>query len=95
VQKKILTKILAKVKFLRQKIMCLRVSYKKKYEKKKLFASLKSLKKRVGSKVRSGAGSMSKRYGSRGSGSGTAPKCYRSPTLLNRLHTIAKTTIQF
>ncbi len=37
--------------------MCLRVSYKKKYEEKK-FASYKSLKKGVGS------GSISKRYGS-------------------------------
>jgi hypothetical protein len=39
--------------------MCLLVSYKKKYVKQ-LFASLKSLKKGVGS----GSGSFSQRYGS-------------------------------
>ncbi len=44
--------------------MCLWVGYKKKGKK---FASLKSLKKGVGSGVGSGSGSgsMSKRYGSR------------------------------
>ncbi len=49
--------ILAKMYFLRQKIMCLRVIYKKKYET--FFASLKSLKKGIGS------GSISQRYGIR------------------------------
>jgi hypothetical protein len=48
--------------------MCLRVSYKKKYEKKiNFFAFLKSLKKGVGSGVESGSGagsgSISQRYG--------------------------------
>jgi hypothetical protein len=42
--------------------MCLRVSYKKKYEKNNFFASLKSLKKGVVSEV--GSGSVSQRYGS-------------------------------
>ncbi len=46
--------------------MCLRVSYKKKYEKQIVFASLMSLKKGVGSGVGSGseAGYIRKRYGS-------------------------------
>jgi hypothetical protein len=44
---------LAKIKFLRLKIMCLWLSYKKKYGKK--IASLKSLKKEVGSGVGSGS----------------------------------------
>jgi hypothetical protein len=43
--------------------MCLRVSFKKKNTKKK-FASLKSLKIRVGCRVKSGSGSISQRYGS-------------------------------
>ncbi len=42
--------------------MCLWVSYKKKIRKKIFFASLKSLKKRVGSGV--GSGSISQRCGS-------------------------------
>jgi hypothetical protein len=37
---------------------------RKKYEKKYFFASLKSMKKEVGSGVRSGSGSISKKYGS-------------------------------
>jgi hypothetical protein len=41
------------------------------------FASLKSMKKGKGS------GSISKRYGIRGSGS--APKCHGSPTLLSKV----------
>ena len=54
--------------------MCLRVSYKKKYEENFFFlASLKSLRKVVGSGV--GSGSVSQRYGS-------APKCHKSPTLV-------------
>jgi hypothetical protein len=46
--------------------MCLRVSYNKKYEKINFLASLKSLKKGVGSAVGSGSGSGSigQRYGS-------------------------------
>jgi hypothetical protein len=40
--------------------MCLWLSYKKKYEKFNVLASLKSLKEEVGS----GAGSISQRYGS-------------------------------
>jgi hypothetical protein len=45
--------------------MCLRVSYKKKYEKKtnNFVASVKSLKKGVGSGVRSRSGSINQRYG--------------------------------
>ncbi len=56
--------------------MCLWVSCRKKYEEI-FFASLKFLKKGVGSGVgsRSGAGSISERYGS-------APKCHGSLTLL-------------
>jgi hypothetical protein len=51
--------------------MCLRVSYKKKYEgKNNFFAILKSLKKGV--ENGSGAGSVSQRYGS-------ATKCHGSP----------------
>jgi hypothetical protein len=42
--------------------MCLRVSYKKNMKKKFFWASLKSLKKGVGSGV--GSGSVSQRYGS-------------------------------
>jgi hypothetical protein len=38
-----------KLNFVRLKIMCLVASYKKNYEKKNLFASLKSLKKGVAS----------------------------------------------
>ncbi len=53
--------------------MCPRVIIRKQYDKKFL-ASLKSLKKGVGSV------SVSERYGSRGSGS--APKCNGSPTLV-------------
>jgi hypothetical protein len=51
--------------------MCLRESL--------FFASLKSLKKGVGSRVGSGSGSrsISQRYGS-----GSAPKCHGSPTLM-------------
>jgi hypothetical protein len=53
--------------------MCLWVNYKKKHMKKLFFfASLKSLKKGVGSGVRSG--STSQRYGS-------AQTCHGSPTL--------------
>jgi hypothetical protein len=53
--------------------MCLRVSYKKKYEEEKcFFASFKSLKKGVGSGVGSGYGSISQRYRS-------APKCHPDP----------------
>jgi hypothetical protein len=50
-QNKILTPNLAKNyrKFLRLKILCLGVSYKKKNMKKIFFSSLKSLKKEVGS----------------------------------------------
>ncbi len=43
-------------------MMCLRSSYKKKIEKNYFFASIKSLKKGVGSGV--GSGSISQRYGS-------------------------------
>jgi hypothetical protein len=50
--------------------MCLWVSY----QKKRKFASLKSLKKGVGSEV--GSGSVSQR-----SGSSSAPKCHGSPAL--------------
>ncbi len=68
------TKFYQKIKFLRLKIMCLRVSYQKKIRKKlKKFASLKSLKKGVGS----WSGSVSQRYGS-----GSAPKFNGTPTLL-------------
>jgi hypothetical protein len=53
-------------------------------KEKKFFASLMSLKKGVGSgaetRVGSGSGSISQRVRIRGSGS--APKCHRSPTLL-------------
>jgi hypothetical protein len=56
--------------------MCLRVSYKKKYEKKLIFCILQLLKKGVGS------GSISQRYGIHGSGS--TPKCQGSPTLVLR-----------
>jgi hypothetical protein len=47
--------------------MCLRVSYQNFGKKPHFFASLKSLKKGVGSRV--------------GSGSGSASKCNGSPTL--------------
>jgi hypothetical protein len=51
----------------------------KKYEEEKniFFASLKSMKKGVRSGVGSGSGSISQRYGS-----GSAPKCHGSPTLI-------------
>ncbi len=56
---KIACKILVKIKFLRLKMMCRRVSYKEKNMKKiKFFGILKSLKKGVGS------GSISQKYGS-------------------------------
>jgi hypothetical protein len=55
----------------RLKIMCLHVSYKEKYAKRYIFAPLKSLKKGVGS------GSVSQRCGS-----GSAPKCHGSPSLI-------------
>jgi hypothetical protein len=57
--------------------MCLRVSYKKKIQRKNIFfsPSLKSLKKGVGS------GSIRQRYGY-----GSASKCHRSLTLLTTLH---------
>jgi hypothetical protein len=45
-------------------MMYLRASYEKKMEKKYFFASLKSVKKVVGSGVRSGSGSISQRHGS-------------------------------
>jgi hypothetical protein len=47
--------------------MCLRVSYKKKYEKAKNFCILKSLKKVVGSGTgfRVGSGSVSQMFGSK------------------------------
>jgi hypothetical protein len=48
--------------FLILKILCLQVSYKKYEEKFFFFASLKSLKKGVGSGVGSGAGSVCQRY---------------------------------
>jgi hypothetical protein len=48
--------------------MCLRVNYKNKYEKIIFFASLKSLKKGVGSGVGSGTGSISQRCGFAGQG---------------------------
>jgi hypothetical protein len=48
-----------KIKFLRLKIMCLWVSYKKEIWKKRTFPSLKSLKKGGGSGVGSGSGSIS------------------------------------
>jgi hypothetical protein len=53
--------------FLRLKMMCLWASYKKKfkkYEKKFFLASLKLMKKGVGSGVGSGSRSISQRYGS-------------------------------
>ncbi len=57
--------------------MCPRVSYQKKNLKKyNFFASLKLMKKGVGS------GSISQRYGIHGSGS--TPKCQGSPTLVLR-----------
>ncbi len=57
--------------------MCLWASYKKKICKKIFFfASLKSMKEGVGPGV--GFGSIKS---IRGSGSGSAPKCYGSPTL--------------
>jgi hypothetical protein len=53
------------MKFLRLKIMCLLVRYKKKYEKRrKNFASSKPLKKGVGYGVGYRSGSISQRYGS-------------------------------
>ncbi len=59
-QNKILTQNLGKkIKFLRLTIMCLPVIYKKKIRKKLFFASLKSLKKAVGSWI--GSGSISQR----------------------------------
>jgi hypothetical protein len=57
--------------------MFLRVSYKKKYEKRNFFASLKSLKKGVRFGV--GSGFVSQRYGC-----GSAPKHQGSPTLANK-----------
>ncbi len=64
----------------RLKKMYLRVSYEKKM-KEKNFASLKSLKKVVGSGVGSGAGSgsISQRYGS---ADRIRTKCHGSPTLV-------------
>ncbi len=71
--------ILAK-KFIKLKIMCLWVSYKKNMKKKKiLFASLKSLKKGVRSGVGSGSRSISQRYGS---ADPDPHQCHGSPTLL-------------
>jgi hypothetical protein len=68
-QNKILTQIFAKIKFFRLKIICLQVI--RKYMKIfYFFAFLKSLKKGVGSGLRSGfrarfgSGSISQRYGS-------------------------------
>jgi hypothetical protein len=57
--------------------MCLQVSNKKKkiMEKNYFFASLKSLKKGVGSGVGSGSGFISQRYGS-------TSKCHGSPRSL-------------
>ncbi len=57
--------------------MCLRISLRKKYEKNNFLASLKSLKKGVGSGVKPGP--ISQRCGSR-----SAPKCHGSPTLKSR-----------
>ncbi len=66
----------------------MRVSYKKKIwqkvKKHNFFASLKSLKKGVGSEDGSGAGSGSV-TGSQRYGSGSAPKCHGSPTLVAAL----------
>jgi hypothetical protein len=51
------TKFYQKIKFLRMKMMCLLASNKKKIGRKTFFlASLKSMKKEVGSRVGSGAG---------------------------------------
>ncbi len=59
-------KFLGKIKFLRLKIMCLWLSYKQKkcVENNFVFASLKSLKKEVGSRIGPGSGFISQRYGS-------------------------------
>jgi hypothetical protein len=57
------TKFKQKIKFFRLKMMCMWASYKKKSEEKICFlASLKSMKKGVGSGV--GSGSISQWYGS-------------------------------
>ncbi len=55
------TKFKQKINFFRLKTMCLLASYKKKYEEHFFFSSLKSMKKGVGSGVRSGSRSS---YGS-------------------------------
>ncbi len=62
-------------------MMCM---WTKKYEKKKYFlASLKSMKKGVGSGVGSGSGSISQRYGTDpGIRIRIRTKCHGSPTLL-------------
>jgi hypothetical protein len=64
-------KILKQNLSFKPKIICLRVNYKKKDEEKNFFATLKSLTKGVGS------GYVIQRYGS-----GSAPKCQGSSTLL-------------
>ncbi len=62
--------------------MCLIVSSKKEYErKKKIFAFLKSMKKEVGSRV--GSGSISQGYGS--GDLDPHQKCHGSPTLSSTL----------
>ncbi len=67
-----------KYKFLRLKMMCLCVSYKKKYFNKLFFASFMSLKKRVGS------GSMSQRQCC---GSGSAGStCFGASWIRIRIH---------
>ncbi len=64
-QNRTLTLKFAKIKFFRLKITWLWASYKKKIWKKNIiFASCKSMKKKVGSGVGSGSGSISQRQGS-------------------------------
>ncbi len=78
-QNRILTQHSSRIDFLRLKVMCLWVSYKKKIWKKNIifFASLKSLKRGVES------GSISQRCGS-----GSAPKCSGSPGPMNLFYFI-------
>jgi hypothetical protein len=68
--------------FLRLKMMCLWVSYKKK-NVKRIFASLKTLKKGVGSGVGSVSGSISQRCGSADPDPHPKKSVTDSPTLLS------------
>jgi hypothetical protein len=89
------TKFLQKIKFLRLKILCLRVSYckRKKYEKKFILLQFTEERSRIRSWIRMQSRFLSQRYGS------TDPdplqKCHGSSTLVSRIWNLPTVPVCF